>query len=520
MKELLAKTTLAHDLLARRRAPEETLRPVRQNLAQIHLKLGMHFLAAAETGEAVSALRQASAFDADDAGIHALLAQVHARSGRAADAVQSFRRAVALRPGDPTLLAAFADALAAAGQPGEALSVCQRALAMSPDNVDWLGRYGAICNDLGRFDEARAAFARLTVLQPGRGVFHRLFGKLHAYTADDPHVARMLTLLPAANPEGDDARELHFALFNAYESIKDYDRAFAHLKSSNDIRKRQLNYQPDVFDRLFEIVEAAFSPEVRPVFARSPRAESPIFIVGMPRSGSTLIEHILDSHPDVSAAGETPAFAALVEQHFLRRDLTYDLQPLESSASIEMLGSAYLAAIGKTADAARRTADKYLTNFLSIGIIKAIFPEAKIVHCRRNPLANCFSVYANHFESDGLGFKADMEGTARYYVRYNRLVQFWKRLFGDAIFDLSYERLTLDQEGETRRLLDYCGLAWNAACLDYHRNDRAVKTASYMQVRQPIYSGIDKRTAHYIGHLEPMIRILREAGLHAVDGQP
>jgi Tfp pilus assembly protein PilF len=519
MKELLAKTTLAHDLLVERRAPAATLQSIRQNLAQIHLKLGQHFLSIDETGAAISALREASAFDAADAGIHALLAQVHARNGQAADAVQSFRRAIALRPDDANLLAAFAEVLAAAGQPGEALPVYRQALAIAPDNVDWLWRYGALSNDLGAFDDARAAFARLIALRPDRGLFHRLFGKLQTHIADDPHIAQMQALLPEADPEGDDARELHFALFNAYESVKDYDRAFAHLQSANDIRKRQLDYRPVVFNRLFEAIEAAFAPALRPAFAVSPRTESPIFIVGMPRSGSTLVEQILDSHPDASAAGETTAFAALVEKHLLRRDLTYDLEPLASGASIDALGEAYLAAIGKTADTRRRTIDKYLTNFLSIGIIKAIFPRAKIVHCHRNPLANCFSAYASHFETNGLGFKADMEETARYYVRYHSLMQFWKMLYGDEILDLSYERLTLDQEAETRRLIDYCGLDWNTACLDFHRNERAVKTASYLQVRQPIYSGIDKRTVHYIRHLEPMIRILREAGLQRSEGE-
>jgi tetratricopeptide (TPR) repeat protein len=517
MQELLAKTTLAHDLLVKRRAPAATLQPIRQNLAQIHLKLGQHFLSVNETGEAVSALQQASAFNAADAGIHALLAQVQARNGQATDAVQSFRRAVALRPGDANLLAAFGDALTAAGQPGEALSIYRQVLAIAPDNVDWLYRYGALCNDFGAFDEARTTFAQLIALRPGRGLFHRLFGKLRSYAVDDPHIAEMRALVPQADPDSDDARELHFALFNAYEGIKDYDRAFAHLKSANDIRKRQLDYRPDVFNRLFETTEAAFSPVARPMLAPSPRTENPIFIVGMPRSGSTLVEQILDSHPDASAAGETTAFAALVEQHLLQRDLTYDLRPLASGASIGALGDAYLAAMGRTADTRLRTVDKYLTNFLSIGVIKAIFPKARIVHCHRNPLANCFSAYASHFETNGLGFKADMQETARYYVRYARLMQFWKTLFGDEILDLSYEQLTLDQEAVTRRLIDYCGLDWNAACLDFHRNDRAVKTASYMQVRQPIYSGIDKRTAHYVRHLEPMIRILQEAGLHPAE---
>jgi hypothetical protein len=446
--------------------------------------------------------------------VHALLAQVYFNNGQVEKAIEAFRRALVLRPDETTLLAAFANALAVAGRLSEALSAYRQLLHVDPDNADVLWRYGAICNDAGAFEDARSAFARLTMLQPDRGLFHRLFGKLHTYAESDAHIAQMQSLLPHAEPGGDDAREMHFALFNAFEAIGDYDRAFGHLKASNDIRRKQLGYRADPANRLFETIETAFGPESRSSLAQSPRTESPIFIVGMPRSGSTLVEQILDSHPGASAAGETPAFAALVEKHLLQKDLSYDLRPLGDIGSVRVFGDAYLSAIGKVADTTRRTVDKYLTNFLSIGIIKTVFPKARIVHCHRNPLANCFSVYASHFETDGLGFKADMEETAGYYARYVKLMQFWKSLYGDDILDLSYERLTLDQETQTRRLIDYCGLAWHPACLDFHKNDRAVKTASYMQVRQPIYSGVDRRTARYVEHLGPMIRILQLAGLH------
>lgn len=514
LQALLTRTKATHDQLAGRGAASTALTQIRRSIAQIHLKLGQHYLATQQVGKALPELVEASALDGADAGIHALLGQVHLNAGSPADAVQSFRRALALRPADRNLLAALPNALAVSGNLAEALPAYRHALAADPDNHDLLWRYAAICNDAGAFDEARTAFLQLTESQPGRGLFHRLFGKLHLYVADDPHIATMERLLAGIPQDGDDAREFHFALFNAHEGLGDYDRAFGHLKAANDIRQAQLGYRPEVHNRLLQAIEIAFDPRHPPALGRSPRVERPIFIVGMPRCGSTLVEQILDSHPDASAAGETPAFGALVEKYLLQADLSYDLRPVETPASLQAFGQAYLEEVARTADITRRTVDKYLTNFLSLGIIKAVFPEARIVHCHRNPLANCFSAYANHFETTGLGFKASMEETARYYVRYHALMQFWKKLYGDDILDFAYEDLTLDQEAETRRLLGHCGLDWNSACLDFHRNDRAVKTASYMQVRQPIYSGTDRRTGRYIGHLQPMIRILQEAGLH------
>jgi tetratricopeptide (TPR) repeat protein len=545
LEELLNKTAVAYDTMVARRAPPPVLKLIRANLVQLHLRLGEHYLAAGQWQSAVESARQVEVFSPDDSDaamlaaraqlsanqtaqaldvleraaaahrndgpIQALLAQVYVNSGRPADAIEPFRRALGTQPDNAVLMAGLANALALAGRAGEALITYRGVLALKPEDIDLLSRYAYLANDAGAFDEAHVALVQLMQLQPGKGLNHRLFGKLHRYAAEDPHIARMQSLLPAA--VGDDARELHFALFNAYESLGDFDRAFAHLKAANDIRKSQVNYRADVFAALFANVQSTFTAVDRSRIAASPRTESPIFVVGMPRSGSTLVEQILDSHPDASAAGETPAFAALVEKHFLARDLTYDLRLLGDIRGLAALGEAYFAAIGEHADLGRRTVDKYLTNFMSLGIIKAVFPKARIVHCRRNPLANCFSAYASHFDTTGLAFKSDMEETARYYVRYHRLMQFWKGMFGDDILDLSYEKLTLDQEAETRRLLDYCGLDWDPACLDFHKNERVVKTASYMQVRQPIYSGIDRRTGNYLAHLGPMVEVLKQAGL-------
>lgn len=545
LEELLNKTAVAYDTMVARGAPPPVLKLIRANLVQLHLRLGEHYLAAGQWQAAVDSARQVEVFSADDsdaamlaarallsanqtaqaldvlekatvahrddAPIQSLMAQVYVNSGRPADAIEPFRRALGAQPNDAVLMAGLANALVLAGRTGEALITYRGVLALKPDDIDLLSRYAYLANDAGAFDEAREALIRLTQLQPGKGLNHRLFGKLHLYVADDPHITRMQSLLVGA--VGDDARELHFALFNAYETLGDFDRAFAHLKAANDIRRSQVNYRYELFAALFTNIQSAFATVDRSRIAASPCRESPIFIIGMPRSGSTLVEQILDSHPHASAAGETSAFAALVEKHFLERDLTYDLRLLGDTRALAALGETYFAEIGKHADLGRRTVDKYLTNFMSVGIIKAVFPKARIVHCRRNPLANCFSAYASHFDTTGLAFKADMEETARYYVRYHRLMQFWKAMFGDDILDLSYEQLTLDQEAQTRRLLDYCGLDWDPACLDFHKNDRVVKTASYMQVRQPIYSGIDRRTGNYLAHLGPMVRVLQDAGL-------
>jgi tetratricopeptide (TPR) repeat protein len=552
LEDLLSRTASAYDGLLKAGAASATLQPFRQGLGQIQLKLGQHYLAAGKMPEALGCGEQAMALLPDnreapllaarallaekradraieilsqateihpaDATILGLLGQALLANGRPAEAIQPLEAACGLLPHDAGLSAVLANALAATGQIAASLQAWRHALSIEPENLNYLSHYAGICSNAGAFDEARVTYARLIDLQPARGSHHRMFGLLHDYQPGDPRIGMMDDLLVAAQEE--DAREFNFALFRAREAVMDHDRAFGHLKAANDILRGQLNYQPQVIEALFANAEAAFPTGGPATGLLSARDESPIFIVGMPRCGSTLTEQILACHPDVHAAGETTAFPSLVEEYFLQPSLAFDPAPLADGATVHAIGRKYLAALCGTGGLLKRTVDKYLTNFLSIGFIKAVFPKARIIHCHRDPLANCFAIYASYFETNALGFNADMEQTARYYVRYRALMRHWQALFGEDIHDLSYERLTEDQEGETRRLLDYCGLGWDPACLEFHRNQRAVMTASFIQVRQPLYSGVDRRTGHYLSHLGPMIDILRQASLypHGNDG--
>jgi len=544
---VLVKTTAAYQLLVSRRATESQLAPFRQSLGQLHLKLCEQWLAMGEVEQAISSARQAMTYLPGDgaavlavakaamaagrndaaiaaleaavgdgvttAGVRFLLAQLLCGAARPASAIVHFEAAATLAPHDPVVFAALANARAQTGALSAALAGWQKALALSPDNVEYLKRYAVLSNDAGALEEAASAYRRLTQLQPLCGRHHRMLGQQIDYTPGHPHIGQMQAALDASDADGADACELNFGLFRAYEAIGEHARAFAHLKSGNDTLRDEINHRPAVFEQLFAGVETAFSAEA---VARLPvwdRADAPIFIVGMPRSGSTLVEQILSSHPDISGVGESNAFAAITEKHFLTPSLTLDLAPLQDKGIVTRLGDDYLATVRQQAGNARRTVDKYLTNFLSIGLIKAMFPSARIVHCHRNPLANCFAIYASYFATSGISFHADMLHTASYYTLYHRLMQHWRDLYGADIFDQSYEGLTQDQDGETRRLLAYCGLSWDPACLDFHKTERSVRTLSYNQVRKPLYSGLDRRTAHYRAEILPMIRILEAAGL-------
>jgi tetratricopeptide (TPR) repeat protein len=548
LEVLLERSAPIAATMMARPVADPALRALTDRLGEVHRTLGQHYLAvgdmprAAEHGrqaarmlpadrnamllaakallatravdEAIGLLSGVVSVDGDDIALLRLLGQALLSGGRPRDAIEPLARVCRRRPGDAVLASMLAQAHAGAGQTQQALEAWRSALAIDPDNPGYLARYGALAADAGALDIARQTYRRLTELQPGKGSHHRVLGLLTTHTADDPHMADMQSMLSAADPGGEDARELNFALFRACEETGDHARAFAHLKAANDILRAQLDYRPDVSERLFAGVEAAFGADTTTRLATVTRPDSPIFIVGMPRSGSTLTEQILSSHPDIAAAGETPVFAALVEKQLLRPDLALDLSPLATQSGVMAFGDAYFEGISRRLDPGRRIVDKYLTNFLSIGVIKAVFPKARIVHTRRDPLANCFAIYASYFETDGLGFKADLAEIARYYVRYDRLMRFWHERFPGDILDFVYEHLTQDQEAETRRLLAYCGLDWDTACLDFHRNDRAVRTASFLQVRKPLYSGVDRRTQAYSAYLEPVISILAAAGLH------
>lgn len=462
--------------------------------------------------------------------------------GQLAQAVDSYDRALGLHPACADAWNNRAVALLALERPAEALASCDEAIALSPGSAIAHCNRGNACKDLGRFTAAVDSYREACRLQPSYlqarlnlghalrdlGQFERarsaygqalalapdsadaLYGLalLHEFQPGDPLLARLQARATAPDCSEAGRVLLGHALAKAWEDLHEYGKSFDSLKQAQDLRAAQIGYRPDADRRLLaRIRQLAYAqlPPGKPTGL--PAAVRPVFIVGMPRSGTTLVEQILASHPQVHGAGELAALTTLVRPIMgprLGGDEARAPRPV-GGTEIAQLRAGYLAALGQLAAGKPLVTDKMPLNFRWMGFILAAFPEASVVHVRRDPVATCWSIYRQCFVAGSYPWACRMEDVAQYYRLYDELMVFWEERFPGAIHEVRYERLTQDQDGETRRLLEYCGLSWDPRCLRFHETRRPVATASGLQVRRAMYHGSSCAWLRYRQQVQPLL---------------
>ncbi|MGG7519034.1 sulfotransferase [Allorhizobium undicola] len=398
-----------------------------------------------------------------------------------------------------------------------ALALARHMAEVAPQDFTAHFYLGQALQGLGREEEARTAYDGALAIDPGNTDAMLLYGMLHRFEPDEPRLRTMLALHPQLADNPARRLKLGFALYKALNDTNRHDEAFAFLEEANRLRRAQFPaYRLEDDEKLMAELEAFFPPasltEKTEALEERGCGEEPIFIVGLPRSGTSLTEQILASHPAIFGAGEVESLSHIVAAKFFASDRK-TLLPSQSitAQALADAAEAYLAPLRAKAQG-RRITDKMPVNLLWVGFIRRIFPRAKIIITRRDALANGFALYSTFFSSDGMVYSYDQSETARYILAERRLTDHWLRLFPDHVTLMNYETLTDNQEAETRRLLEFCGLPWHDGCLAFHETRRVVKTLSSAQVRQGMYSGRDRKTQHYRKHLEPMIRLLEHVG--------
>ena len=305
---------------------------------------------------------------------------------------------------------------------------------------------------------------------------------------------------------------LRFALGKAYDDLQRYDEAFDNLEQGCAIKRRSSVYNEGETLRLVERIKSVVTRSVVELLqGHGVAGAQPIFVLGMPRSGTTLIEQIIASHPEVTGAGELREVNDALGEFRMGRasrtpypELMGDLNPAE----LAKFGQKYLERALRHAPAAARFTDKMPTNFFFLGLIRLAMPNAKIIHVNRNPVDTCLSCYSKLFSGE-VNYTYDLSELGRYYRAYHGLMQHWRTVLPAGSFlDVQYEDVVSDIETQARRILDYCGLTWDAHVLDFHLNERPIKTASTAQVRQPIYRSSMGRWRHYEKHLGPLLHEL------------
>jgi len=432
---------------------------------------------------------------------------------RHADAVPHFWSALALKPNFAIASSNLGAALLQLNQVDEAVACFDRALAINPDVAAAHHGLGNAYVALGRIAEAQQAFDRAVTLEPRNPEFYRGFAEAASMRAEDPHFLSMQDLERDIDSLSvDHQTELHFALAKAYADVKQFDRSFRHLLAGNALKRREVDYDEVVELELLRRLRVVFTPDlIRRMGDAGEPSKVPVFIVGMPRSGTTLVEQMLASHLRVFGAGELMDFqraaAAICEPPGAA--IPYpEMLPAMSGQDLRRLGARYLAGVTTKAPEADRITDKMPANFRLVGLIHLALPNARIIHVRRDPLDTCVSCFSKLF-SGQQPFTYDLGELGRYYRAYETLMAHWRRVLPEGVMlEVQYEDLVAEFEVQARRIVAYCGLEWDERCLSFHETQRPVRTASAAQVRQPLYRSSLRRWRAYEPWLGPLLDAL------------
>ena len=378
----------------------------------------------------------------------------------------------------------------------EAIDCYQKALTINPKFTHAYHNLGNVYITIGNFSEAKKNFNKSIQTDPMYTNSHRSLGRLIKYTDNDKHFNELKKIYKQININDTENRtNIAFALGKAHEDIKDFDKSFTFLNEANSLYRKKINFSIKHKKDKFKEIKETFDKKIYEKYSSCGNADvAPIFILGMPRSGTTLVEQILSNHPKVFGADEQYFIPKLLQKNFGSDDLRLFMTNVMGSSEIfdkndfKKIGNEYIAKMKNISNNSERSTDKLPENFLWIGFIKLILPKSKIIHSHRNPKDNCLSLFKNHFPDGKLNYSYDLNEIVEYYNLYKDLMNYWNSLFPDFIFNIKYENLILNTENEIHNLLKFCNLDWNDDCLNFHNNKRAIHTASDIQARNKIYS--------------------------------
>ena len=355
---------------------------------------------------------------------------------------------------------------------------------------------GSAYVSVGKFNEAKKHFKQSIKLNPDFTVTHRSLSRITKYTNNDEHFKELKKIYKKANSNDSEKKiELGYALGKAYEDTKNFDKSFSHYKEANFFQRKKIDFSLKLEKKNFKEIKNTYNKKLLDNYKNTGSSDSsPIFIIGMPRSCTTLVEQILSSHNKVYGADELEFIPDLVKKNFGDKNLSLFFEEIVNfdKNNLKEIGDEYITKIKDISNESERVTDKLPINFLYIGFIKLILPKSKIIHCYRNSKDNCLSIFKNQFSSGKIKFAYEMGEIVDYYNLYNDLMKYWNNLLPNFIFNIKYENLISNTKAEIKNLLSYCALDWNKDCLNFYNNKRPIKTASDVQARSRIYtSSID-----------------------------
>jgi len=476
---------------------------INPELADTYYNLGALLIELGEVEDAVENYNKAIEINPRHKEAYDGLGNALSDQGEIDKAITAYRQAIEIDPRHKEAYYGLANALSAQGEMVKAIATYRKTIENNPRHKEaYIGLANAL-SDYGEIDEAFASYRKAIEINPGHAEVYRSLSRNKKFFEYDDDIRAMESLYVSESLP--DAQKMHlaFGLGKAYEDLGEYEKSMQFILQATSLKRASFDYSISEAEDLFNNIKHTFSSE----FFSDRRGlgssdETPIFILGMPRSGTSLVEQILASHPEVFGAGELNDISVLTQKINSPREFPRSVYDLNSGA-LEEFGNRYIARIRKYSESSKYITDKMPQNFLYIGLIRTILPNARVICCIRDPMDNCLSLFKNYFIKAHY-YTYDMTELGQYYNLYLDLMEHWRKTLTGLIYDQSYESLVADQEDQIRKLLDYCHLPWDDACLEFYKIRRNVRTASNAQVRRPIYKDSIKLWKRYEKQLEPL----------------
>ena len=483
-------------------------------LPEAHFLVGLVAIELNQRRVAVSAFGSVTRLQPDHGGAWANLARQYALGGQLTLADEALAKAIEYEDGKAVVHDLIGSVHTLFGDDEKALGWYERAAQEEPDNILFRVNHANCLMFVGQLEEAETALREVLEMQPGNANAHWMLAGLRK-AVDRAHVEEMEQLVASGGYPPKALAFLYYALGKELEDLEEWDAAFSNFERGAQARRSTIDYDEASEVQTYAAFEKLFTQSWMDSAGQGHDSDAPIFIVGQPRTGTTLVERIITSHSMVHSAGELRQFGNAV------RRLTNYSEPMRFSAALaelavevdaKQLGGAYIQTSRTFAGDTPHFVDKLPLNYLYLPLILKALPNAKIIHLRRNPMDACFSSFKQLF-ADAYPHSYDQEEMARHHARYYRLMEAWRERFGDRFFEVAYEDVAGDVEPNARALIEFLDLPWEDACLEFHKQKSAVKTASSVQVRQPAHTRSVGRWRRYEEQLAPARRILEELGI-------
>ena len=485
----------------------DTATKIKPNYAEAYFNIGVIYYEISQLNQAINFYLKAIEANPGYSDVHNNLGIAYLDLRQLDKAIKHLELAISFRPEFPEAHNNLGSAYQEKGNLDAAINSYKRAITLMNNFAQAHNNLGIIMEKTGKFDDALLSYSNAIQYDPKNVSAHFNLSYIKTFIEKDSQVEQMHSILSSNSINEIDRARLCFALARVYEDLGDSEKLFEYLDQGNSLRKQELNFSFNSSNNNNNYLKNIFTNSNCHDLDRPKVSQiNPIFIVGMPRSGTTLLEQIISSHHKVHGAGELKNLNEILIPLFQNQLNSTD--SIITNEIVYSIRDKYIESLLNLNTKEKTITDKWPLNFRYIGFILCAFPNARIIHSKRDSKATCWSIYKHFFSDNANGWAYDLNDIADFYLLYEELMSFWHELFPERIYDISYENLVNNQEHETRKLIEYCELDWDENCLNFHKNKRVVGTASVSQVRREMFQGSSEIWKKYQGYLEPLINKL------------